>query len=49
MDKKEVLKAVRVISQYCKESSCRDCMLIDCCMEGNPSCWVRFVEEDEDE
>lgn len=47
MDKEKVLESIRVLSQYCKESKCWDCMLIDCCMEGNPSCWVDLVEEDE--
>lgn len=48
MDNKVVLEAIRVLSKYCKESECHNCMLIECCIENNPSRWVDLLEGEEE-
>ena len=48
MDNGDVLEAIRVLSKYCKESECHNCMLIECCIESNPSRWVDLLEGEEE-
>lgn len=48
MNKEEIIKAIQIIKDYCKENTCEECILIGLCDGGTmtyPPEWE--VEEEE--
>lgn len=39
----EVIRAVKVIGEYCDNNNCAKCLLCDCCAEIVPRYWSEYL------
>ncbi len=39
----EVIRAVKVIGEYCDNNNCAKCLLCDCCAEMVPRYWSEYL------